>query len=129
MLLATKNESVVDEEIEREILLTTLDLHVQQMLDNLASWSMEETMLKEILETQKKSGDKSFLENRVEPKPTPRDGPLLSKTGKPLRPFVITTRENLQKQVFQPGHNLPTMTIDEYLDREMERGNFLSGGT
>jgi immunoglobulin-binding protein 1 len=30
--------------------------------------------------------------------------------------------------VFGPGHNLPTMSIDEYLQIERERGNILSGG-
>ena len=42
---------------------------------------------------------------------------------------MITKREALQKQVFRPGHNLPTMTIEEYLDLEIARGNVLSGGT
>jgi hypothetical protein len=51
--------------------------------------------------------------------------------NKPLRPFVISNRgrEEIQKQVFRPGHNLPTMTIDEYLELERQRGNILSGGT
>ncbi|KAI1211026.1 TAP42-like family protein [Annulohypoxylon truncatum] len=57
------------------------------------------------------------------------NGPLLSKEGKPLRPFVLTSnREELQKGVFRPGHNLPTMSIDEYLDAERRRGNIIEGG-
>jgi immunoglobulin-binding protein 1 len=68
--------------------------------------------------------------------------PVLSPEGKVLRPFVIlpssssnnpsnggmSTRLRLQQQVFQPGHRLPTMSIDEFLDREMEMGNVLQGG-
>ncbi|KAI9293989.1 TAP42-like protein [Neoconidiobolus thromboides FSU 785] len=54
---------------------------------------------------------------------------LLDKNGKPLRPFVITSKQQeIRDGVFRPGHNLPTMTVDEYLQLEMERGNFLSGG-
>ncbi|EGN95591.1 hypothetical protein SERLA73DRAFT_186691 [Serpula lacrymans var. lacrymans S7.3] len=60
-------------------------------------------------------------------------GPLLDPSGKPLRPFVIlpagaSERARLQSQVFGPGHRLPTMAIDEYLEIERQRGNFLTGG-
>jgi hypothetical protein len=47
----------------------------------------------------------------------------------PLRPFVITSkRQELRDQVFRPGWALPTMTIDEYLQQEEERGNHIKGG-
>ncbi|KAI2472965.1 TAP42-like family protein [Annulohypoxylon bovei var. microspora] len=56
-------------------------------------------------------------------------GPLLSREGKPLRPFTLTSnRQELQRGVFRPGHNLPTMSIDEYLDEERRRGNIIEGG-
>ncbi|TRM59337.1 TAP42-like protein [Schizophyllum amplum] len=60
-------------------------------------------------------------------------GPLLDPSGKPLRPFTIlpagaADRARLQNQVFGPGHHLPSMTVDEYLQIEQERGNILSGG-
>jgi immunoglobulin-binding protein 1 len=37
-------------------------------------------------------------------------------------------RARLREQVFQPDHRLPTMTIDEYLEIERQRGNILTGG-
>lgn len=56
-------------------------------------------------------------------------GPILSHDGKPLRPFtLLDNRQNLKKGVFRPGHNLPTMTIDEYLEEERARGNIIEGG-
>ncbi|KAJ7096457.1 TAP42-like protein [Mycena crocata] len=60
-------------------------------------------------------------------------GPLLDPDGKPLRPFTIlpsgsSERARLAAQVFGPGHRLPTMSIDEYLQIEQERGNILTGG-
>ncbi|KAI0132079.1 TAP42-like family protein [Xylariales sp. AK1849] len=56
-------------------------------------------------------------------------GPILSKGGKPLRPFTLTNnRQELQKGVFRPGHNLPTMTIDDYLEEERRRGGIIEGG-
>ncbi|KAH9981740.1 TAP42-like protein [Russula compacta] len=63
-----------------------------------------------------------------------RDGPLLDSAGKPLQPFTIlpsgtgSDRARLREQVFQPDHRLPTMTIDEYLEIERQRGNILTGG-
>jgi immunoglobulin-binding protein 1 len=76
-------------------------------------------------------------------------GPMLDASGKvtkflchifnlwwysqPLRPFTIlpsdaAQRAKLQASVFGPGHNLPTMTIDEYLEVERRRGNIITGG-
>ncbi|WFD36976.1 Type 2A phosphatase-associated protein 42 [Malassezia cuniculi] len=56
-------------------------------------------------------------------------GPLLSDTGKPLRPFTIMpSRAQIKDEVFRPSHRLPTMTIDEYLEEERRRGNIISGG-
>ncbi|KAF8559702.1 TAP42-like protein [Imleria badia] len=61
----------------------------------------------------------------------PNKGPLLDPHGKPLQPFTIlpasgSDRTRLHAQVFGPGHRLPTMTIDEYLEIERQRGGILS---
>ncbi|GAO18156.1 uncharacterized protein UV8b_01187 [Ustilaginoidea virens] len=57
-------------------------------------------------------------------------GPLLSRQGRPLQPFTLVgSRADLARGVFRPGHNLPTMSIDEYLAEERRRGNMLEGGT
>ena len=56
-------------------------------------------------------------------------GPLLSKQGRPLQPFTLLgNRQELAKGVFRPGHNLPTMSIDEYLEEEARRGGIIEGG-
>ncbi|PYH44537.1 IGBP1/TAP42 family protein [Aspergillus saccharolyticus JOP 1030-1] len=58
-----------------------------------------------------------------------RRGPILSKEGKPMQPFTLLDRRTqLQQGVFRSGHNLPTMTIDEYLEEERRRGNIIEGG-
>lgn len=58
-----------------------------------------------------------------------RNGPLLNSRGKPMQPFTfLDRRSQLQQGVFRPGHNLPTMTIDEYLEEEKRRGNIVQGG-
>lgn len=59
-------------------------------------------------------------------------GPILSKNGKPLQPFTLlgssNDRQRLRNGVFRPGHNLPTMSIDEYLAEEKRRGGIIEGG-
>lgn len=58
-------------------------------------------------------------------------GPILSKSGKPLQPFTLVganSRKDMTRNVFRPGHNLPTMSIDEYLEEEKRRGNIIEGG-
>ena len=53
-------------------------------------------------------------------------GPILDKNGKPLKPFTILgNRQALRNGVFQPDHSLPTMTIDEYLEEEKQRGGMI----
>ncbi|KAI9053194.1 hypothetical protein LZ554_003460 [Drepanopeziza brunnea f. sp. 'monogermtubi'] len=56
-------------------------------------------------------------------------GPILSAGGKPLRPFtLLDSRQTVKEGVFKSGHNLPTMTIDEYLEEERARGGIIEGG-
>lgn len=50
-----------------------------------------------------------------------------------MRPFTILPagageRARMQGEVFRPGHRLPTMGIDEYLEEESRRGNIIGGG-
>lgn len=43
------------------------------------------------------------------------------------QPFTLlkSNREKVLEGVFKPGHNLPTMTIDEYLELERARGGII----
>jgi len=93
--------------------------------------------------TQEPSSEKGVVDNRIRgvgddeysdrldnPNIFNKSGtPLLSADGKPLRPFtIVSNREEVRKGVFRPGHNLPTMSIDEYLEEERRRGNIIEGG-
>ena len=60
---------------------------------------------------------------------TGKAGPILDKEGRPLKPFtLLDSRDRLRQGVFKSGHNLPTMTIDEYLEEEKRRGGIIEGG-
>ncbi|KAI3631945.1 hypothetical protein MIR68_009781 [Amoeboaphelidium protococcarum] len=126
--LSALNTSV-DEEHRRDFIRTKWIKYVTiescallQMIDDeiqLIKQKMEDSSNR--FHQKQQDGSAQFSESL-----TPQSGPLLSREGKPLRPFVITSRNELQKQVFRPGHNLPTMSIDQYLENERARGNILS---
>lgn len=45
------------------------------------------------------------------------------------KPFkLVKDRKQIAADAFKYGHNLPTMTIDEYLNLEKKRGNIITGG-
>ncbi|KAI8923034.1 TAP42-like protein [Entophlyctis helioformis] len=141
----SQGEDMDEDEIERDLVLVTVDLFVHKAIASLRMIKDEKEMLeigrkrREAMETAQGSASGSSGNSdrdRIEPlmanrkKLSELTGPLMDPQGKPLRPFVIASqREALLQGVFRPGHNLPTMTVEEYLEREIERGNFLSGGT
>lgn len=124
------------DDVEREWVEALIELEILKALENWHAIEQEMVMVKEMeamKEMREKTGRDVSLDER-EPQQASRatwgkDKPMLSKEGRPLQPFVIMNkREQLKSQVFGYGHNLPTMTIDEYLDQEMERGNIIQGG-
>lgn len=124
----------------RDFVLLHLQYAIFQTMEQLVGIQQEIPMLKEMAE--RKNAGSSDARAAIRNNDDARDGrvdsstiwnatgPLMDPQGRPLRPFMITNKRNeMMKGVFRPGHNLPTMSIEEYLDQEMERGNFLSGGT
>ncbi|KAH7145765.1 TAP42-like protein [Dactylonectria estremocensis] len=126
-----------DEEIVRELHLTHVTFAVHTTMQALDSLNREFDMLAQAprpdpSSTTPKPNDADKEATRLD-QPlrslTNRGGPLLSTKGKPLQPFTLVgSRTDLAKGVFRSGHNLPTMSIDEYLDEEKRRGNILQGG-
>ncbi|GAB5588280.1 Type 2A phosphatase-associated protein 42 [Umbelopsis nana] len=128
-------ETDVDiEDIERDLVMSLVNFHILKSMEHLQSIGQEYVMVLEMEKMRERAalGDATDLRSHTaQPKIDPRNasGPLLSSTGVPLRPFVITSkRQELRDQVFRPGWALPTMTIDEYLQQEEERGNIIKGG-
>ncbi|RMZ79095.1 hypothetical protein DV738_g3430, partial [Chaetothyriales sp. CBS 135597] len=133
----------VDDEVIRSLYLAEIALHVHQSFQSLDMISQELSILAQIQHepvvarpvqddrTQQRSDGYS---ERLDGPGTMgglgrRGGPLLDGKGKPLQPFTILgKRSQLQKGVFRPGHNLPTMSIDEYLEEERRRGGIIEGG-
>ncbi|KAI9316838.1 TAP42-like protein [Dichotomocladium elegans] len=130
-----------DDDVERDWVLALIDLQVMKALQQLRAIDQELVMVKEMESIEedrrrmKSSGDNTAGRVRLDNNNGSsranwgRDKPLLSRDGRPLQPFVITNkRQAIKDQVFRPGHALPTMTIEEYLQQEDERGNIIRGG-
>ncbi|KAL0946512.1 hypothetical protein HGRIS_012728 [Hohenbuehelia grisea] len=133
-------------DILREAMLLLLRLAYAQAHSQLESMNMELELLRNAPpsppEPPRESSDNRRKGKNKEqedmwkleaPARRPGQGPLLDSDGKPLQPFVIlpagaSERARLQAQVFQPGHRLPTMSIDEYLEIEKQRGKIITGG-
>ncbi|KAF9352169.1 hypothetical protein BGX26_009978 [Mortierella sp. AD094] len=137
-------EGELSSEIEdqyRDFVLLHLQHAIFQTMEQLVGIQQEIPMLKQMQERKaaESSGDSRISGRANEDARDARvddsriwnaTGPLMDPNGRPLRPFVITNkRTEMMAGVFRPGHSLPTMSIEEYLHQEMERGNFLSGGT
>lgn len=135
----------MDQDLERDWVLALLELEISRAIEQLHGIEQEWVMVQEMEKMRQQMGAMDSVDRRAPLRQQGqesssskldtqlgsqrlRGGPLLSKEGRPLQPFVITNkRQQLKDQVFQPGHNLPTMTIDEYLQQEMDRGNIIQG--
>ncbi|KAG1858045.1 TAP42-like protein [Suillus subalutaceus] len=131
------------DEILREAVLLLLRLNYAQAYSQLESMDQELELLRNAPPPPRPGPASDDRKNQLKEQddmwkldtksPVGESGPLLDSSGKPLRPFTIlpagaSDRTRLQSQVFGPGHRLPTMSIDEYLKIEQERGNILTGG-
>ncbi|KAI1352004.1 TAP42-like family protein [Xylaria sp. FL0043] len=135
-----------DEEAVRELYLANIALSVHMTFQGLEGINREVEVLAQapiplmpqhttIQEDERRRKESIDMDNYSEKLDAPlrlqagSKGPLLSKEGKPLRPFTLVgDRQELQRGVFRPGHNLPTMSIDEYLEEERRRGGIIEGG-
>jgi hypothetical protein len=146
-----------DEELVRELHLTSIQAAVHATFNGLDSLNREVSLLAQAPPPPPPPGQSSSSPSssssdarsrqpaqnfdptlRLDqvPRAAGRGGPLLSRDGKPLQPFTLLpsgsgagpSRADLARGVFRPGHNLPTMSIDEYLDEERRRGNIIEGG-
>lgn len=136
-----------DEEAVRELYLANIALSIHMTFQELESINREAEVLAQAPSSPSSPQSRSAEEDERRRKESSNNsdysekldiplelqsgfrGPLLSKGGKPLRPFTLVgDRRELQRGVFRPGHNLPTMSIDEYLEEERRRGGIIEGG-
>ncbi|KAJ0404268.1 hypothetical protein P43SY_000668 [Pythium insidiosum] len=104
------------DEIEREQLLTFIQLAVVKAMDEQAAVNQEKDMLETMAKMNAQSDKKDLFTDAHRPPPPPQ-GQGISVTH--INPQFEMRRETIRSQVFQPGHRLPTMSLEEYADREL----------
>ena len=133
-----------DDRLARDLYLTNINFCTHQTFQSLESIAQELHILSlippeptngydaEHHDERARNGTSSDSYSERLDQPSSRlsaNGPILDKDGRPMRPFtLLDNRQRLRDGVFRPSHNLPTMTIDEYLDEEKRRGGIIEGG-
>ena len=117
----------IDEDEYRDLILTWIRLNVRESIDHFLALKMELALLSQGAAVHAEE------DKRMEG--------MNSTTG--LKTTTITSSDvrNLQgpivfdgkkqefiRQVFQPGYSQPTMTMDEFIEIERQRGNIITGG-
>ncbi|KAJ2560270.1 Type 2A phosphatase-associated protein 42, partial [Coemansia sp. RSA 1836] len=139
------------DEVEREHALKLIELKIYQVVDDLDILKGEMKMAQQMEDMKRRSEPDSRsrpggaagtlpddgewrLDSQTYHQIDPRTGrpsvrPVFNSKGQPTQPFVLTNnRQAIKDSVFRPGWALPTMTVDEYLEQEQERGGIISGG-
>ncbi|ODQ46069.1 hypothetical protein PICMEDRAFT_17299 [Pichia membranifaciens NRRL Y-2026] len=144
-----------DDEVVRKVRIDQLLLAVVESVSLLESNAMEREMLTNVQgsgddleqlniegmklispETEDKDSRKSQNKGSIFDKGytdklefSDNDKKLLSKEGKVLRPFTIVSsdkqRKELQNKVFGTGQVLPSMTVEELVEQELQNGGMV----
>ncbi|KAE8879514.1 hypothetical protein PF005_g25309 [Phytophthora fragariae] len=104
------------EDLEREQLMTFIQLSVLKCMEEQASINQEKDMLETMLKMNVASEKQDLFSEAHRPPPPPQ-GQGIEVTR--INPQMEMRRETIRSGVFQPGHRLPTMSLEEYADREL----------
>ena len=111
---ADREEDEEDNEIDNLIWNEIIEYYILLTVDRLGMLLREIELLE-------------LGQNLIEPiKRETKSTQSSTKIDKPFK--LVKNRKQVSEGVFKSGHNLPTMTIDEYLDLERKRGNIVTGG-
>lgn len=105
-----------DEEGERDAALTILQSAVRRALDGLSSLDQEMEILRYGARQRARGVDPREKATRARPK-----GPPPGMGGLPASFRIVSEREKVREGVFRPSHSLPTYTVEEWGEIEMQR--------
>lgn len=125
-----------DEDTVKQLYLDQIQLFVLKAFGSLELTGMELSVLKNMPRLPKeprapmkeKKEDPTGYTEHLEKVPGKKEpmSALLSKQGKILQPFTITSsKDELRQKVFGTGQVLPSMTVEEYLDYELANGKMM----
>ncbi len=136
---AAEEDDLDAEEVEREAALAELELQWLRTGEALGLLERELEMLQHAARSALPPPGSALAAppeatarlDRAPPSQRAHGGPRpwLGADGRVHGTFHLTSaRATAARRVFGPGHNLPTMSVEEYLELEAARGNMLSGG-
>lgn len=111
-LIKEVKPQAIDQEKERVLYVTMLKLCTLQMIDRMDMLKAEVTLVN----MRDNKEQKESKHTTAYPIPSLRHV---------QEPFMLV-KDRTQVKVFGPGHSLPTMTIDEYLDLELKQGTLIA---
>lgn len=131
-------EKIKDEDTRREILTLNIRTKILKAIDDIRMIHLEGQMhaYKEKMDREKQHSNQQAADTR-EQKPKKMQVWHIPKADKnPEQPYVMSNKnwgchgcdpmynmkikQELKDKVFQPGHSMPTMTMDEYADYAMK---------
>lgn len=111
-----RNSAPDDDEAERELALVVVGSAVRRALDFLDGLEQEMEVLKFAVRQLEKGIDPREKAERTKPKGKPE-----GMGGLPATFRIVSEREKIREGVFRPSHSLPTYTVEEWGQMEMER--------
>eukprot|EP01118_Nematostelium_gracile_P018778 TRINITY_DN8477_c0_g2_i1.p1 TRINITY_DN8477_c0_g2~~TRINITY_DN8477_c0_g2_i1.p1 ORF type:complete len:187 (+),score=82.38 TRINITY_DN8477_c0_g2_i1:26-562(+) len=113
-----EKEEEMDEDAEREFSLLMIDISVRKAVEEYEACKEEMAMLEQVIRMKEKSGGKL--------PPAPEKPPKFQN-------FVLLpspkTKEQIKKEIFRPSYPLPTMTVEEWAEQQMDMGLLPAPGT
>lgn len=132
-------DAIKDEDKKREVYLDQINMLIIKTLNHLQMLDMESKVLKNRPKIVEQSRDEwnasqddriqgmqkdNGFTTRLETLPQNVGISKLVSNGRVLQPFTLT-RKDLKEKVFGTGQVLPSMTVEEYLDYELQNGKML----
>lgn len=111
-----RNSAPDDDEAERELALVVVESAVRRALDFLDGLEQEMEVLKFAVRQLEKGIDPRKKAERAKPRGKPE-----GMGGLPATFRIVSEREKIREGVFRPSHSLPTYTVEEWGEMEMER--------
>ncbi|KJE92135.1 hypothetical protein CAOG_003153 [Capsaspora owczarzaki ATCC 30864] len=124
---AAPGASGLDEDTERDMTLGLVELWILKACEQLAFARQETQLIQFAINSKAQAGDQ---DSRVRQNAggSSSDAAASASAAKPLKPFTIT-REMIRRNLLGHGYsNLPTMSVEQFMELEIARGNFLTGG-
>ncbi|XP_028394015.1 immunoglobulin-binding protein 1-like [Dendronephthya gigantea] len=119
-MLEISSDTKPDEELERKFNILLLEHWINKALESLSSINNEIPILEHMSKMRQQGGDRKRENEKMPNNEERKKNQLFSKP-------VLITRQAIQNKVFGAGYpSLPTMTQEEYFEKELRQGKIVT---